>query len=218
MLPEDTTNIVNRDGSGLVSLGETGQMVAWSPDGGRLAYTKDVQVPQDTWVQEIRVMEADGSNVRRLGPGYGPSWAPDGNRLAFTRADGIHVMNADGSGDTNLGRPGAGMPKWSPDGSKLLFFWWWRENGPHMVDVYVMNADGSGLRNLTGDHRTHGHIAPAWSPDGRRIAYGATADFGNSYGLYVMNADGTGAIELEVLDPTELSLGGGVRATAWSRH
>ncbi len=44
-----------------------------------------------------------------------------------------------------------------------------------------MNADGSEQRRLTRDGG-----APAWSPDGRRIA------FVSSDGIYVMNADGSG--------------------------
>ena len=218
VLPEDTIHIVNADGSDLVSLGETGGAVAWSPDGNRLAFSKGVEVPGDEWQSEIRVMDVDGSNVKRLGPGSGAAWSPDGGRLAYARKDGIHIMNADGSGDATFGFPGASMPRWSPDGSKLVFDWWWRAAAPHTADVYVMNADGSGLTNLTALHPSHGHIAPAWSPDGQRIAYGATADFGDTWALYVMNADGTGSTALPLPESIRLDRGGGVRATAWARR
>jgi Tol biopolymer transport system component len=51
-----------------------------------------------------------------------------------------------------------------------------------------MNADGSGQRNLT---RTPAYDSdPAWSPDGRKIAFVSNRD--GSYGVYVMNADGSG--------------------------
>ena len=49
-----------------------------------------------------------------------------------------------------------------------------------------MNADGSGQRWLT---LTAWRI-PAWSPDGRRIAFESVRD-GNGE-VYVMNADGSG--------------------------
>jgi Tol biopolymer transport system component len=50
-----------------------------------------------------------------------------------------------------------------------------------------MNADGSGLRNLF--NKAAFEVSPHWSPDGRQIAF-----LGG--GLYVMNADGSGATQL----------------------
>ncbi len=54
-------------------------------------------------------------------------------------------------------------------------------------DLYVLQTDGS-LRRLT-----HGGIdsMPAWSPDGRRIAFQRTQR-GQAFSLYVANADGDG--------------------------
>ena len=47
--------------------------------------------------------------------------------------------------------------------------------------LYVVSADGSGQRRLTGSVLAR---TPAWSPDGRRIAFEAG-------GIYVVNADGS---------------------------
>jgi len=55
-------------------------------------------------------------------------------------------------------------------------------------DVFVMNADGSGQRNLSR-HPAH-DTNPAWSPDGRKIAFVSRRDGGQD--LYVLNADGSG--------------------------
>ena len=52
--------------------------------------------------------------------------------------------------------------------------------------IYVMNADGSGQRRLT---RQLGDGAPAWSPDGRKIAFCSVR---RQREVYVMNADGSG--------------------------
>lgn len=51
------------------------------------------------------------------------------------------------------------------------------------AEIYVMNADGTRQTRLT--HNTAGDLAPAWSPDGRQIA------FSRSFDLWLMNADGT---------------------------
>ena len=51
-----------------------------------------------------------------------------------------------------------------------------------------MNADGSGQRRLTRNAARD--LAPAWLPDGQKIAFVSERD-GNSE-VYVMNADGSG--------------------------
>lgn len=54
-----------------------------------------------------------------------------------------------------------------------------------------MNADASGLTQLTTDGNNG---APAWSPDGSRIAFVSVRD-GNTE-IYVMNANGTNQVRL----------------------
>jgi Tol biopolymer transport system component len=57
------------------------------------------------------------------GNDFSPAWSPDGSQIVFrTTRDGdheIYLMNADGSGQTNLSRSPATeerSPEWSPDG------------------------------------------------------------------------------------------------------
>jgi Tol biopolymer transport system component len=59
-------------------------------------------------------------------------------------------------------------------------------------DIYVVRTDGTGLTRLAAS--TADECQPAWSPDGRRIAYaaGRPAAGPSSYVLRVMNADGSG--------------------------
>ena len=58
------------------------------------------------------------------------------------------------------------------------------------LGVYVVNADGSGVRNLTPKPMGAVYAAPAWSPDGRKIAFASDRDDNSE--IYVMNADGSG--------------------------
>src|SRR5438046_3811878 len=68
-----------------------------------------------------------------------------------------------------------------------------RQGGqPDKPDIYLMNDDGTQVTNLT--KHAGRNIAPAWSPDGTKIAFASNRD-GNSE-IYVMNADGSGQTRL----------------------
>jgi TolB protein len=109
-------------------------------------------------------------------------------------------MNADGSGAVTLG-PGA-WPSWSPDGTRIAFA---RINpaqynpllGQYASDIYVAAADGSDPTNLTGTTSAFtSYSAPAWSPDGTRIACWKMMPGGafpvTVSALVIMRADGSG--------------------------
>jgi Tol biopolymer transport system component len=199
--------LMNADGSGLRRLTRhpaTENSAAWSPDGRKIAFIRSRR--HALFDGDIYVMNADGSGQRRLtseaARESGLAWSPDGQKIAFggwPRAGGngeIYVMNADGSGRRNLTRsPGHDFaPAWSPDGRKILFtrsrdmtiYAPW-EN----VEIYVMNADGSDQRNLTRNPAFDSY--PAWSPDGRKIAFVSYRDRDHHpAAIYVVKADGSG--------------------------
>lgn len=163
---------------------------------------------------DIYVMDADGSNVRRLtrdaATNSCPSFSPDGSKIAFASGRrGIDVMNADGSGRVSLTGDG-GDPAWSPDGSKIAF--------ARNSDIYLMNADGSAPARLTtaeGDD-----LQPAWSPDGRRIVFhreriGPTFAIADDE-IFVINADGSGERQVTENPPRPTGTGDRTSYPSWS--
>ena len=97
------------------------------------------------------------------------AWSPNGSKIAYEMQVGdteIYVMNADGTGNTNLTSNGVtdGHPTWSPDGSRIAF-----HSNRGTQDIYVMDADGTDPANVTND--TEADLHPAWSPDGTKIAF-----------------------------------------------
>ncbi len=112
------------------------------------------------------------------------------NRFYHSRE--IYVMNADGTCVTQLtdfGRHDADSPRWSPDGSQILFeLHFDRVLGPGWfdTDLYIVAADGSRVTRLT---RRGENFRGHWSPDGSKIAFLSDRDGYES--LYVMHADGS---------------------------
>jgi Tol biopolymer transport system component len=59
-------------------------------------------------------------------------------------------------------------------------------------DIYVINDDGSQVINLT--NHAGNDMKPAWSPDGKKIAFQSNRD--GNFEIYTMNADGTSQTRL----------------------
>jgi len=176
---------------------------AWSPDGAQIAFVSGKDGRCD-----VNIMAADGSSIRtvlsRKGSLHSLAWSPDGGKIAFDfyppnkfpSDANVYVVDVDGSNLKQLTKERGKHPAWSPDGTQIAFV---KRRGKNSA-IYVMNVDGSNPHPLT-DGKSE-NAMPSWSPDGKRIAFVSNRDrryhsyWNWHFQIYVMNADGTGVVEL----------------------
>lgn len=180
---------------------------------GEIAFVSDRDNPGQA--SEIYVMNADGTNQRRLTHDNGadtyPAWSPDGTQIVYQLGlgdkQGLSIIYKDGTVPKLATDTGNNitpfLPSWSPDGHQIAFTGIvFPENGQISCDadgschsnfpdpnpnIYLVNADFSSLRKLTDTPASD--TGPHWSPDGHQIAFLSTQHEDSE--IYVMDADGS---------------------------
>ena len=185
--------IVNVHGTGLTNLtaglrvpqqaGEpaplTGDNIRcdWSAKGNAIAFTNN-----GNGNQEIYVIDADGTGLRRMttaaGSDANPAFSPKGDLIAFeSNRDGtpeIYVTNADGTGiqerltnfsaEPTPSNVSVTKPTWSPSGDRITFHRRVGAQGARgHLEVYTMNADGTNVTQITFTTPSPGFSGfPSW--------------------------------------------------------
>ncbi len=181
----------------------------WSPDGRRILFSSSrdgVFDPAGTgYYRDIYVMQADGSDSHRLsrhtGIRGGAAWNPDGGSLVFAAAQGdrwdVFTMQADGTSIeqvTNFGWSGGGAnyPRWSPDGSRVLYFGAVAKGAPLLI--YWQAAGEQQTHAVTGAGPGQSDLYPDWSRDGKWIVFVRTGNTASQ--LFAVRPDGAGLTQL----------------------
>lgn len=151
----------------------------WTPDAKAIVYVRGggkngrgeypnprsvtTGVTQDVWLVPVA-----GGTPRKLGEGHSPAVSPKGDRVAFV--SGGQVWSAsptDSSAAIQLihARGSASSLRFSPDGARIAYV---SDRGDHSF-IAVFDVAAKSLRFL--DPSTDSDGEPAWSPDGRRLAF-----------------------------------------------
>jgi Tol biopolymer transport system component len=117
--------------------------VTWSPKGDRIAYARGASI----WL-----VRPQGGAGTRLVSGHTPVWSPRGDRLLFVspREDSVSVVDVATRRVRVLARgPEASLPRWSPDGRRVV------------LETRVRGVSTLSVVRLSDGRRLH-----AWRPGG----------------------------------------------------
>lgn len=181
---------------------------AWTPDGKFVIFASDRAAGWKIW----RIGGSGIGGVTQVTSGStadsSPSVSPDGNRVTFVGRTyhpdvnqwGDYQLWVVGVDGTNLTQFREGKtPQWAPDGTRVAYVFPDRNpnSGEYGKDqLYVMNEDGSNVTQITNDDCNH--ESPAWSPDGKWIAYSSdkAEQPRKNWDIWVIHADGTHPTQL----------------------
>lgn len=152
---------------------------AWHPDGQRLIYERrallnadGAQAPPRLWWLDL----ASGETVPVFDDsqwlGFGASLSADGRWLSHVAPDkqAIYVYNLEDGRSlevpTQMNEPAV----WSPQSPLLLYVDMVAGEGGYASHILRVNAESGQVVDLS-DPATRGDASPAWSPDGREIAF-----------------------------------------------
>jgi len=208
----NTIWVMESDGSNKTQLTTDGRSYypAWSPNGTKIAYCiSNHHADNNIWI-----MGSDGSNKTQLTSGwniYKPVWSPYGTKIAYeshAANPNIRIMDSEDENKIERLTPFAQCfdkdPKWSPDGTTILFIS--NRDRYENWDIWVVSSNLSNPMSLTKkmrgsktypytDIRAYNYTNPAWAPDCPKIAFIASIAEDNSV-IWIIDADGSNKVQL----------------------
>lgn len=202
-----TVWVVNVDGSDAHAVADSAyaELPKWSPDGRWIAYQEQTDFGTgglrantsfDLWIvrpdgTKSRMLTSGGtagSSADFIGQGSAWAWSPDGKQIAVVSEPGedrfvIGVVNV-ATGRRRF--VGNGMYfAWEPNGKRLVLGTGKFEGSGVCTGLWLVPASGGTRQRVPGARNTC-DTDPAWSPDGRWIAFSR-----NDAGPWVVRPDGT---------------------------
>ncbi len=157
---------------------------SWSPDGTRIAFQAYYATTWSIWS-----VKTDGTALTQITSGAfddrEPDWSPDGARIAFSsdRSGNYDIwvvtLTTRALRRVTVNTANDFGPTWSPDGHEIAFASD-RESGRGIYIISFADAAPTAAGSAgSGERLVQAHAGalapPAWSPDGRTVAFNSIA-------------------------------------------
>ena len=155
---------------------------AFSNDGRTLAFTAQREGRDVLYLMDVaRASVRARLDLPQIDAAWSPVWSPDDRQIAFSGSKGgitdLYIVNADGKNLRQITNDKYGdlQPAWSPDGTRIAFA---SDRGPESSlgnlklakwRISVIDLASGAVEVLPNQGGLN--LNPAWSPDGRQIAF-----------------------------------------------
>jgi len=169
---------------------------AISPDGKAIAYCSDQSGSFQVYVKALTPGAKENALTFDSQQNFQPAWSPDSQQIAYYSKlrGGIWIVAASGGEPRRLTDFGS-YPAWSPDGTQIVFqsnpfvdLGAYARNAISPSTLWLVSAKSGETRQLTDSNNPiGGHGSPAWSPNGKRIAF--EVDEFNAAAIWTVSAN-----------------------------
>jgi len=173
---------------------------SFSPDGSRLAFVLRITGPYG----ELAVADLASGKVRRLTDDHAlalsPAWSPDGRFIYFAsgRGGALNIWKiAASGGEPDQVTAGQGQDAEldvSSDGKRIVFST--NREDINIAEVRLESRDSETRPKWLTTDPARSAFAPAYSPDGKHVAYFSVRQGLESEAIWVIDSDGSNPVPL----------------------
>lgn len=218
-LPPSTLWLVSANGGEPRSLTQTGNPAgghgspSFSPGGRHIVFEV-----QDYNAASVWTISTGGDNARQISQntkrGYASVYAPDGKSILYT-SEGVFQIRVNPDTGESIGEPsqiagiggtfsGVRRVSFSADGKRMAYSALLRREGLSSVRLQTNSGEADGAPATLVQNTNDRNNFPAFSPDGKRIAWTTCNIGGTNCDIWLMNADGSKQTQLTTNESSEL--------------
>jgi len=159
----------------ITSLSDRAEDASLSPDGNNIAFKRVSDLPDVSGIYIKQIGSEHLLQLTKSTTDFSPVWSPDSLFIAFSRYAGaehhIYIVSAIGGTERRLhtGAPAHPPLSWSPDGKFIAFTA--KDSDRNTYSINLLSVQSLETQKVTEPTAEYQDWAPAFSPDGKQLAF-----------------------------------------------